>query len=185
MNGSVRFARPCLLRMKAIAHLFLLVSVTPWILATDNGHANQEDDIREAVFRHLMTKNPYTLRGESSEYCLAVGFRKRTENADPSNFLSGLFIDPSDKFMGRFLRETTAHKGSSCRQGLEGGVRVKRTDKPALLLSVTKITWVSDTEVKVEADYTRAPLASEGFVYVVKRESGGWRVVDSMQRWIS
>jgi len=171
--------------MKAIVCLLFLVSVTPWILATDDGRASQEDDIREAVFRHLLTQNPYTLRGDIFENYLALGFRKRTENVDQSDLLSGLLIDPSDAFMGRFLGMETVHKASSCREGSKGGVRDKQTGKLGLLLVVTKIMWVSDTEAKAEAEYHRAPLAAEGFTYVVKRERDRWSVAGSIRRWIS
>jgi hypothetical protein len=45
------------------------------------------------------TQNPYTLRGDTFENYLALGFRKRTEKVDQSDLLVGLLIDPLDAFM--------------------------------------------------------------------------------------
>jgi hypothetical protein len=186
MSISFSFGRPSLTCMRAIACVFLSVSLTPWILATDNGRASQEDDIREVIFRNLLTKTPYTMRGKVFEGYLALGFRKRTGSLDESDMLNGLPIDPSDVFMRRFRDLATVHKASSCRVAVKGGgVRDKQTDEPGLLLVVTDILWVSDTEAKVEAEYFRAPLAAEGFTYVVKRESDGWKITDSARVWIS
>lgn len=89
--------------MKTIVCWFLAISITPWVPAKDDGRASQENDIRETVFRNLLTKNPFTLRGEVFEDYLALGFRKRTENVDQSDLFNGLLIDPSDAFMRRFL----------------------------------------------------------------------------------
>jgi hypothetical protein len=173
--------------MKTIVCWFLAISITPWVPAKDDGRASQEDDIRETVFRNLLTKNPFTLRGEVFEDYLALGFRKRTENVDQSDLFNGLLIDPSDAFMRRFLDlKTTVHKASSCRERSKGGgVRDKQTGRPGLLLVLTKIMWVSNTEAEVEAEYHRGPLAAEGFTYWVKRENDGWRVAGSVRRWIS
>ena len=171
-----------------IVHLVLVLALTPCALAANTGRLDQEDDIREVVLRHLLSNNEYAARGERFDgYYLSFGLRERPKKTvDPLDVFRERLTDPSDAFMKRFVdHKATVHKASFCRVGAMGGVLDRRTGKPGLLLSVTTITWLSDTEAKVSADYYRANLASAGFTYWVKKEGRKWKVAEQKMDWIS
>lgn len=158
----------------------------PVLAAADNGHLSQEDEVREVVFRHLLDNNEYSTRGESFGcYCLALGYRERKKTVDPSDLFKDILIDPSHAFMKRFADHKTVYKASVCREKVLDEVRDRRTGKPGLLLFVTDIAWISETEVKVTAEYHMANLASAGFTYIVKLQNGAWNVTDRHMDWIS
>ncbi|HTT21253.1 MAG TPA: hypothetical protein VMG82_20145 [Candidatus Sulfotelmatobacter sp.] len=75
-------------------------------------------------------------------------------------------------------------KASECRWS-KGEVVENRTGKPALIFSISNITWVSDTEVTVSGGYEEANLSASGNTYSVKKNDGKWTVTEDRMNWIS
>ena len=151
----------------------LLVSfASPASFASEAVRAAEEDSIREAVFRHQFQYNASGQRQHANAYCLSI------RSADKNT-------DPSDEFMKRFYGQTPpVRKGSEC-HWTQAHVVENRTGKPALIFSISKITWVSDTEVIVDGGYAEAGLSSSGNTYTVKKRDGKWTVTEDRMDWIS
>jgi hypothetical protein len=144
-----------------VLFLFCLAFVS---LAADTSRLSQEDDIREAVFRHQFEHNASGQQKSAHDYFLAIG----EKNADPS-----------DEFMKRFAHnKPPVRKASACRGDSSGWIVNKRTGKHGLLFRVASITWISDTEVKVWGGYDEANLSSSGNTYTVNKENGQWKVTN-------
>jgi len=114
----------------------------------------QEDEIREAVFRHQLKKY------QADIYFLSVG-RDR---------------DPSDQFMRRFAREKRRVKKVSQCAYSASGVRDKATGRKGVILNVGKITWAGRTHVKVEGGYFAWGRAASSNLYRLAREGRRWVV---------
>jgi hypothetical protein len=132
--------------------------------ATQANAARQdvEDDIREAVFRHLFGNNASVLQGDAQVYCLQL-----QGGADPGEAL---------------LRRFAAHrppvvKASACRMDPARGVTELATGRRGLIFRVDSIRRTGD-EAIVEGGYTEAGLSASGNRYLVRRIAGRWQVVD-------
>lgn len=128
----------------------------------DAGGQDVEDDIREAVFRHLFGHNASALQGDAQVYCLQL-----QGDADPGEAL---------------LRRFTAHrppvvKVSACRMDPARGVTERATGRRGLIFRIDSIRRSGD-EAIVEGGYSEAGLSASGNRYVVRRIAGRWQVVD-------
>jgi hypothetical protein len=157
--------------MKTILQLLLTFASAYVEYATDAARVNQENDIREAVFRHQFDHNASGQRTDAAVYCLSVGSKE---------------TDPSDEFMKRFAdHKPPVRKLSECNVDPVNGVVDKSTGKSGLIFRVTSITWVSDMEVGVAGGYYEAGLSSSGNTYTVRKEQGKWKVTADKMNWIS
>ncbi len=157
--------------MRAAPLLFLLtiISASP---AVDTDHTGQEDDIRETVFRYQFEHNASGQGKSAHAYCLAILVGEKDS-------------DPSDQFMKRFAHhKPQVRKVSACHWD---SIRVveNRTGRPALIFHVSKITWVSDSEVTVDGGYEEANVSSSGNTYTVTKRNSKWEVTSDRMNVIS
>ena len=139
-----------------------------------------EAAVTEAVFRHLLRPSR-----DGTAYFLSVG--------GPDDH------DPDDAFMERFsghqppvkpVSEATlsgaAQPGSALAAApFPGQVIDRRTGQPGLILRVSRLTWLSESEARVEASTFAHGLAARGLLYHVAREGGRWVVGEGVLDWIA
>lgn len=141
-------------------------------LASDGGRAAEEDNIREAVFRHQFEHNASGQQRHAHAYCLAI-------------MTGDQHKDPSHRFMTRFSHhKPSVRKASDC-HWTEIQVVENRWGRSALIFFVSDITWVSDTEVTVNGGYEEGNVSSSGNTYTVVKEKGKWTVVKDRMNVIS
>src|SRR6266508_2898683 len=94
----------------------------------------EEDDIREAVFRHQFGHNASGIRQKAKTYYLALGslINKR---------------DPSSQFMQRFKGHKPSVEGASLAEQRYGRIR------DGLIFYIEEIRWINETEVEVSGGY--------------------------------
>jgi hypothetical protein len=156
--------------MKAITSFLLLFAFASLTLAGCDARKNQEDEIREAVFRWQFEHNASGQQQKAEAYYLEIG--------EEGN--------PSDEFMKRFAKHTPpVRKVSDCTFDGVTVVRDKKTGERGLIFKVTSIEWKSDTEVDVKGEYYEAGLSASGNTYTVKKENGKWKVIKDKMHWIS
>jgi hypothetical protein len=132
---------------------------------------SQEDDIREAIFRHQFTHNASGQQKHARFYCLSVG-----ENDN----------DPTDELLKRFAdHKPPVLKRSDCHVHPFTGVSNNRTGTRSLIFRVSGITWISDKKVKAEGGYYEDGLSSSGNIYTVTKQHRKWMVSDDQMKWIS
>ena len=134
----------------------------------------------EAVFRHLLRPSRDGL------VCfLSVG--------GPEDH------DPDDAFMERFAGHrppikpvSEATLAGAAQSGLAlppapfpGQVIDRRTGQPGLILRVSRLTWLSESEVRVEASTFAHGLAARGNLCRVAREGDRWAVREVVLDWIA
>ena len=134
-----------------------------------------EAAVTEAVFRHLLRP-----RSDELVYFLSVGAREDQ--------------DPDDAFMRRFAGHQPPVKAASAAmlaaaanpwQRMPGQVIDRETGQPGLIVRVTGISWLSDTEARVEASTFAHGLAARGSLYHVVREGERWVVKEVVLDWIA
>ena len=139
-----------------------------------------EAAVTEAVFRHLLRP-----RRDGSVYFLSVGA--------PDDH------DPDDAFMERFAGHQPPVKpvsqailAGATQSGLAlspapfpGQVIDRGTGRPGLILRVSRLTWLSESEARVEASTFAHGLAARGQLYHVAREGDRWVVGEGVLDWIA
>ena len=142
----------------------------------------QEDDLREAVFRHLFTQNA-SVQGRSAQvYFLAVGAKGE---------------DPDDAFMLRFADSPTPVKkasdsifaaDNSDKPAIGRGEMVitdKATGQPGLLFHTREIKWLNSVQAEVSGGYYEAMMSASGNTYELEKIDDKWVVVKNTELWIS
>jgi hypothetical protein len=121
----------------------------------------QQNDIREAVFRYQFRHNA-SIQGNSARvYCIS------SENK----------ADLSDNFMKRFAGfNPPVHKASDCTIDPYKGVVEKATGKRGLVFWVKSIKWISSTDAEVDGGYFEDGLSASHNTYIVSRATGRWVV---------
>jgi hypothetical protein len=152
--------------------LVLLLTITSAGFAVDTDRTSQEDDIRETVFRHQFDHNASGQQKRAHAYCLAI-------------LVGNEQSDPLDQFIKRFAHhKSPVRKASACHwDSIE--VVDKRTGRPALIFQVSRITWISDTEVTVDGGYEEGNVSSSGNTYTVTKRNGKWEVTHDQMNVIS
>ncbi|MFZ0952766.1 MAG: hypothetical protein WAN17_10905 [Candidatus Sulfotelmatobacter sp.] len=150
--------------MRRVIYSLLLLALVSFVFAADNDHPDQEDDVREAVFRYQFDHNASGLQKSAHAYCLALG-----DNDD----------DPSGDFMKHFAHnKPPVRKASACHIASSSALVDSRTGKSALLFRITKITRISDTEYRVNGGYYEGNVSSSGNNYTVRKDGEGWSVTE-------
>lgn len=130
----------------------------------------EDDDIREAVFRHVFLKNASGRQQSAKVYCLQVEGKS----------------DPSDKLLARFQGHSPpVKKQSRCKADMGKGVYDLDTGEPGLIFRVDSIERTGPDSATVRGGYYEAGLSSSGNVYTVARENGRWTVTADKMLWIS
>jgi hypothetical protein len=156
--------------MKTITSFLLLLVFASVGLSADDARKNQEDDVREAVFRWQFEHNASGQQKKAKAYYLQIGEKG----------------DPSDALMKRFAEhKPPVRKVSACTADAGKGVLDKKTGERGLIFRVTSIEWKSDTEVDVKGGYYEGGLSASGNTYTVKKENGKWKMTNDKMHWIS
>ena len=137
--------------------------------ASSTDRALQEDDIREVVFRHQFDHNSSGQQKTAHSYYLALGEKD---------------TDPSDQFMTRFSHHKPPVRKASACHWTSVEIVDKRSGKPGLLFRISTITWISDSEVRVEGGYDEANVSASRNTYTVKKHEK-WKVTDDGMSVIS
>ena len=126
----------------------------------------QEDDIREAVFRHQFAHNASAIQQKAKAYYLALGslINKR---------------DPSSEFMQRFKGHKPSVERVSLAEERYGRIR------DGLIFYIVEIRWINENEVEVSGGYYEGNMSSSGNKYQVVRKNGKWAVKKDAMKWIS
>lgn len=134
--------------------------------------ASEEDDLREAVFRHLFEHNASGLQRAAKVFCLQAEGKR----------------DPSPELLRRFEgNEPRVKRASLCtfvHGRARGGVQ-DETGAPGLIFRVDSIKRTGPDTAVVEGGYFEAGLSASGNIYELARESGHWVVKKDILRWIS
>lgn len=132
--------------------------------------AADEDDIREAVFRHLFTHNASAQQHRAKVYFLSLGEGKA----------------PSNLFMLRFKDHKPPVKAASSLASMRiNGAKGKGRVVNGLIFYVTKIERVDEDEVEVFGGYYEGDLSSSGNIYRVKRKGDRWVVTKDRMIYIA
>jgi len=130
----------------------------------------QEEDIREAAFLFLfdISTGPFP---DYSFYCLSVNSGGLNSGDDPSETLL--------KQLSRMHQ--TIHKASNCEilkkpKDLFSAVRDKQSGKPAWMISLTSINWLSDKEVRVGGARYCGGLCLWSSTLQATFQDGKWKV---------
>jgi hypothetical protein len=134
--------------------------------------AAAEDDIREAVFRHLFNHNASGQQRAAKVYCLQIEGKQ----------------DPSPELLRRFEgNEPRVKKASLCtfQHGAARGGVVDDTGAPGLIFRIDTIQHPGADSAVVEGGYFEAGLSSSGNVYELVKDGDRWIVKKDTMRWIS
>lgn len=131
-----------------------------------------EDDVREAVFRHLFDHNASGQQKTAKVYCLQIEGK----------------LDPSPELLSRFdgnqppvkKASLCSFKGGSGRGGVED-----ETGAKGLIFRVDTIQHPSADTALVEGGYFEAGLSASGNVYELVKEGDHWIVKQDTMKWIS
>lgn len=146
-----------------------LIPVLMCMTALSGPPQSDDDDIREAVFRHMFQKNASGIRQRAGAYCLSVA--------------GG---DPTDAFLARFGKhQPPVRKESECAVSEQLGVVDKATNARALIFRVAKIHHTADGKADVEGGYYEGNMSASGNVYSLEKRDGVWKVVKDVMLWIS
>jgi hypothetical protein len=140
-------------------------SSTPWLTV--------DDQVREAVFRHLFTHNASGMKDSAPVYFLSVG------EADKPR-------DPSPELMARFAgHKPRVEPVSHARVSFDEGVRHRDTGEQGIIFRITSLKRVSENVVEAEGGYYVGNLSASGNVFRVERIAGVWVVTGDKMEWIA
>ena len=136
---------------------------------TNGARQEQEDDIREAVFRYQFATNEVS---KAEVYFLSVGLGKA------GHIIFDASHDPSDAFVKRFADSKPIVKKASASDfgSPSGWVADKRSGKRGVLFCARTIKWVSETEVEVNGGFVAGMMYARDFTYTLVKEKGKWRI---------
>jgi hypothetical protein len=136
----------------------------PHAVPHHSARAHQKDAIRAAVFRYLLYRyGPQWPRAKT--YFFNVGTPGRP-------------CDPSPALMTWFRHEALPVKKASQSDGRAFAVREKGTGAPGLLLTVSSLKWITDTQVEVEGGYRAHRRAGNTAQFQVARQGDRWVVTE-------
>jgi hypothetical protein len=135
---------------------------------------SDDDQVREAVFRHLFTHNASGSKDRAAVYFLALGDGQEKQR------------DPSAALMARFAgHQPPVEPVSRARVTPFEGARHRGTGKSGIVFRVSAIKRVSDDVVEVECGYYEGNLSASGEIYRVERKAGVWVVTEAKMQWIA
>ena len=131
-----------------------------------------DDDVREAVFRHLFDHNASGQQKNAKVYCLQIEGK----------------LDPSPGLLRRFEgNQPPVKKASLCsfKGGPGRGGVEDETGAKGLIFRVDTIQHPSADTALVEGGYFEAGLSASGNVFELVKEGDRWIVKQDTMRWIS
>ncbi len=158
LNGHDASRLEHVMRAAAIVLATLLTACAP--------REQELDDVREATFRHLFTRNGSAHPESAGVYCLSIDGQ-----------------DPADHFMSRFAgNKPSAKKKSLCSVSPTQGVRDNETGQRGLAFGIEKVTLKWGSRAEVECGYYEHGFSAEGYTYDLEKVGGLWKVVRAVQR---
>jgi hypothetical protein len=140
------------------------VSKSPTPLAKAGDSDPDADDIREALFRYMIS------RCNTSYYKVCFVSIDRRAPGDTAKLRPG-DTDPSDQFLRRFTHTPIpVRKDSDCTASSRG-VFDKKSGARGLIFNVGKITRHSPTLAEIEGGYYAAGLSASGNTYTVEKRT--------------
>ena len=135
--------------------------------------ADEDLQIRQAVlryqFEHTAAAHKYSI------FCIAVTKGRIEPGPDaPAKLMHGL-SDATHKVV----------KSSDCNENQGDGVIERASGKPALILHVGRVTWITKEEAVVEGGYYEDALSASGNTYRLQKTDGKWRVVKDQWMWMA
>jgi hypothetical protein len=122
-----------------------------------------EDDIRETVYRQMMSESATTIKPSAAAYFLGLGPRDE---------------DPPLMFMVRFEGQIPpVYRFSRCKITAGKGVLDRISGEEGVAFSITGIKWVNEMKAVVTAGYYESMVNSATRDYQVARGEQGWKVV--------
>jgi hypothetical protein len=128
----------------------------------------EDDDIREAVLRHMFKRNASGQQDSARLYCIRVERE----------------LDPSPALLGRFARSRPKVVAASACSADASGVR-DGSGARGLVFRIDRIHRVAPDRAEVDGGYFEGGLSASGNSYVVAREGKRWVVKSDRMRWIS
>jgi hypothetical protein len=128
------------------------------------------DDVREAVFRHMMVNNASGQQKSAGVYCLEVEGQS----------------DPTPGFLARMkdLKKRIVAV-SGCSASAEHGVVDKKTHAQGLIFRIESVSFKDARHATVNGGYYEAGLSASGNIYTLERKANGWVVTKDQMTWIS
>jgi hypothetical protein len=139
-----------------------------------------EAAVTEAVFRHLLRP-----RRDGTACFLSVG---AAEDHDPDDAFMERFTgyQPPVRPVSEATRAGTSPPGpASSPAAFPGQVIDRRTGQPGLILRVHRLTWLGESEARVEASTFAHGLAARGWLYHIVREGDRWVIDEVVLDWIA
>jgi hypothetical protein len=104
--------------------------------------------------------------------------------------MSGCYLrigrkDPSAEFLTRFSSFSLPVRPASKAKMKEGAIVDSITENPAIIRSVDKIRWITETRVEVRTSYITGNLSGGGVILVLEFREGKWVVLKSEDDFIS
>ncbi|MBV9126066.1 MAG: TIGR02996 domain-containing protein [Planctomycetes bacterium] len=145
----------------------LRLGISPeWIALVDR--TCSEDDVREAVFRHLFGRH----HNPKGVYFISTADGK----------------DPSPQLLCRFEHHRPPVKPASASQKGENQHSLlldRESGKKGILFGISKMTRTKRNIWTVEAAHYLGPLAAAGYQWKVVLKEGKWQVASGNMLWIS
>jgi hypothetical protein len=140
--------------------------------------SSDDNDIREAVYRHQFLHNASGQQQQAAVYFLAVcSLIDSTQGWRTA--------DPSPELMLRFAGHTPPVKPWSACRSVCGDVLDTLTLARGLLFRTEAIRRITADSVEVDGGYYEGNLSASGNRYTLRRSSGIWIVVKDRMLWIS
>ena len=143
-------------------YVLMLLLFFPSIPNSERQHDREaEDDIREAVLRHMFEHEARQQKAYTK--ILFISVEKK---------------DPDDKFIARFKGQTPPVKkvSESVIKGDMGSVVDKKTGQQGIIYRAGKVRWINENEAEVDGSYRVANLFAGGCSYRVVRDEDKWMV---------
>ena len=139
---------------------------------TNSLKPNDEDNIREVVFRKLFNPNGSVQKQNANAYYIAIGNHNKLN-------------DPDEKFIERFKSYKPPVKKFSGAKIEKEGVFNKKTGDKGLVFAVTSIKTISENEVEVRGNYYKNAREAAGSIFTVKRIEKKWVVTNHQIDWLT
>lgn len=127
----------------------------------------QEEAIYEAVLRYAVA---HWDAASPKAYFIAVG---------------GEDADPTPDFLARFADHQPPVRPVSRSSVESGRVLDRQTGEEGVLFHVGAITWVSESEVRVEGGHYEHRQSASGKTYRLMRQGESWSVVQVDVNWVA
>ncbi len=134
--------------------------------------AADDDDLREAVFRHLFDHNASGMKKAARVFCLQVENKR----------------DPSAELLRRFDdHEPRVKQVSLCavKKDSNGGGVLDDTGARGLIFRVDSIRRTGPDTAQIEGGYFETGLSASGNLYELVKEGSSWVVKKDTLKWIS